>query len=376
MHLNKPKRKRGVILTPTGLTKLQQAKRALELQSNDGDRYTLEDLSALTGLAPSTVMKVLRREEGADKQTLLCLFGAFELELGKEDFVRLSNNIQLNGLGATAGHQDWGEAVDVSVFYGRSQELNQLDQWIVTERCRLVAVLGMGGIGKTTLAVRSAQQIQHQFEFIIWRSLRNAPPFSEFLADLIQFLSNQQETNLPESTGGRILRLLKYLRSSRSLVVIDNAETILGGGESAGYYRSGYEGYGDFFKSLGEVAHQSCLLLTSRETPKEVALLCGSASAVRSLQLMGLQAVEGQEILKQTLPPAAQSETQWRALIEYYSGNPLALKIAATNIKYVFDGNVGEFLDQGTAVFGDIKELLAQQFDRLPELEQEIRPPA
>jgi hypothetical protein len=49
----------------------------------------------------------------------------------------------------------------------------------------------------------------------------------EILAELIQFLCEQQETNLPTNQNGRILRLMKYLRSSRCLLVLDNAESVL-----------------------------------------------------------------------------------------------------------------------------------------------------
>ena len=52
----------------------------------------------------------------------------------------------------------------------------------------------MGGIGKTALAVKIAQQLQEQFEYVIWRSLRNAPPLETLLGELIPFLSAGKET--------------------------------------------------------------------------------------------------------------------------------------------------------------------------------------
>src|SRR5216683_3549260 len=44
---------------------------------------------------------------------------------------------------------DWGDALDVPSFYGREQELAVLTQWVVEERCRVVSIEGMGGIGKS-----------------------------------------------------------------------------------------------------------------------------------------------------------------------------------------------------------------------------------
>jgi len=52
--------------------------------------------------------------------------------------------------------QDWDNAVDASVFYGRGTGLAQLWQWIVTQRGRVVGLLGIGGIGKSTIAVKAA----------------------------------------------------------------------------------------------------------------------------------------------------------------------------------------------------------------------------
>jgi len=270
----------------------------------------------------------------------------------------------------TNRRQDWGEAVDVSVFYGRTDVLSTLTQWIVNQRCRLVAVLGMGGIGKTTLGLRCAEQIQHEFDYIIWRSLLHAPPSKEITAQLIQFLSNEQETDLPESVNRRVTRLIDYLRDSRCLLVLDNIESILKSGDCVGYYREGYEGYGELFRRVGEERHQSCLVLTSREKLGEIATLEGETLPVRSLQMTGLKLAEGQELLKAKGISGAESEQE--KLIECYSGNPLALKIISTSICELFDGNISEFLSQGTTVFNGIRQLLEQQFNRLSSLEKQI----
>src|SRR5919199_637257 len=115
--------------------------------------------------------------------------------------------------------QDWGEAIDVSVFYGRVEELAKLEQWLVRDRCRLVMVFGMGGVGKTAISVKIAERIQEHFDYVIWRSLGNAPPILDLLADLIQFLSQQKETVFPDTIDGRVSQLLRYLRASRCLLV-------------------------------------------------------------------------------------------------------------------------------------------------------------
>ena len=49
---------------------------------------------------------------------------------------------------------DWGDALDVPTFYGREGELALLSRWVIEERCRVVSVLDMGGIGKSALATR------------------------------------------------------------------------------------------------------------------------------------------------------------------------------------------------------------------------------
>lgn len=265
-------------------------------------------------------------------------------------------------------HQDWGEAPDVSIFYGRIQELATLKQWIVKDRCRLVALVGMGGIGKTTMSVRCAKQMQDKFESVVWRSLRNAPPIQELLRDLIQSLSKHQTTHLSADVDDRVSQLIDYLHKHRCLLVLDNVETILRRGELAGQYREEHSGYREFLKRVVEAPHQSCLLLTSLEKPRELAALEGKTLPVRSLQLTGLKE-EAREIFKEK---NLSEVDKWENLIQLYRGNPLALKIVATTIQELFGGNVSEFLKENTIVFGDIGDILDEQFERLSTLEQEI----
>ena len=222
MKLTKQKRKRGLILTPEGLQKLQSAKLTAELNENYGNRYTLEDLSERIGINTATISKVLSREDGVDKRTIELFFQAFNIKLDKDCY---TNSDQ-------SQHQDWGEATSVSIFYGRTEEMAALEQLLLQDRCRLVAVLGMGGIGKSALAIKLTERIKDSFEYIIWRSLREAPPIKNILASLIQFLSDEQETeaSLPENVGERISRLIDYLRQHRCLLILDNVESILQSG--------------------------------------------------------------------------------------------------------------------------------------------------
>ncbi|WP_339383576.1 NACHT and WD40 repeat domain-containing protein [Oculatella sp. LEGE 06141] len=265
--------------------------------------------------------------------------------------------------------QDWGKASRIPAFYGRNQELNLLNEWLLRDSCQLVTILGMGGAGKTSLSVRLAELVQDKFDCIIWRSLRDAPTVNALLSDILQFLSDE-DTELPEDVSKGISQLIGYFKEVRCLVIFDNVDAVLCGGSRAGRYRPGYEDYGKLFSWIGESDHQSCLLLTTREKPKEVAYLEGDALAVRTLRIGGLNEEEGEKILKNK--GLKGSAGDFSVLVKRYTGNPLALKIVATTIQDLFNGYISKFLQQEIIVFGDIRDLLDQQFERLSELEKHL----
>jgi len=268
---------------------------------------------------------------------------------------------------------DWGEKPDTALFFGRTAELATLNQWVQSDQCRLIALLGLGGIGKTSLAAKLANQIYDRFDYVIWRSLREAPPLNEILVRLIQFLSDQQETeiNLPTRLGERIIRLLHYLREHRCLVVLDNLESILQA-ETAGYYRDGYEGYGELIQHIGSTKHQSCLLLTSRECPRELAPLAGDLMPVRLWSVGSIDTEAGREILKNKGLALDEADDQGQELIRRCSGNPQALHLVATAIQREFLGDVDDFLQEQVTAVEDVRSLLDQHLSRLAPLERSV----
>lgn len=275
--------------------------------------------------------------------------------------------------------QDWGEAVDVSVFYGRSRELKQLQDWVV-QGSRLIVLLGMAGVGKTTLSVKLAHSFQDDFEFIIWRSLLSEPPLSVIVNQLIKFLA-PPEIDMDDTVEGSISQLIECIRNARCLIVLDSIDAILTGDTYKGQkdaatlstiqYRPGYEGYGELIRRLGESKHQSCVLLTSREKPQAIAALSGESLPVKALKLMGLNYEDSLSILK-TKGLNNLKEDEVTTLIDWYAGNPLFLKLVATAIQELFDGSVYEFLQQGTVVFGEIRAVLDEQFERLSHIEKQV----
>ncbi|MEG3980162.1 NB-ARC domain-containing protein [Microcoleus sp. T3B2] len=276
------------------------------------------------------------------------------------------------------------------IFYDRTSELTTLKQWILHENTRLLAILGIVGIGKTALAVHLVEQIKQEFDFVIWRSLATSPPLSILQTSIIQFFCRggapvpapnadgvpafgrggaPVPAPSPEegaTTGG--LPLLNYLQKYRCLLILDDVQMVNSSGQLAGIYKPGYEDYGTLFRQVGELSHNSCLILIGSETPREIAALEGKNQPIRSLQLNGLGAAAG-EILREK---GLTEDAKLSELIEQYRGNPLWLKIVATMIQDLFNGSLLEFLSDDTLFLGDLESLLHQPFNRLSESEKQV----
>lgn len=263
---------------------------------------------------------------------------------------------------------DWGEAFDVSTFYGRKTELLQLNDWVLKDRCRLVALLGIGGLGKSTLAVTLMHLVAEQFDVAIFRSLRDAPVCEDLIADILKVIAIDPLTELPASLERRITLLLEQLHTQRCLIVLDNLETLLQEASHDDAYRPGYEGYGRLLQRIGEGVHQSCVILTSREKPIEMGPMEGRRALVRSHYLPGLDDEAASLLL---LEKDLIGDTEARsALINACSGNPLALKMIAETIRELFDSEIAPFLAEKDLLTRGVRSLLMQHYERLTPLQR------
>lgn len=265
---------------------------------------------------------------------------------------------------------NWGDAPDVSTFYGREDELALLSDWLLEQHCRVVSVLGMGGIGKSALAATLMHRVADQFDVVIWRSMRDAPPPESLRNDLLRLLTPGPLTTTVDTHEQQLNLLFEYLRTRRVLLVLDNLESVMDEAEGSGRMSRLFEGYGRLLRRAAETKHRSCILLTSREKPIELAPLEGSRTPVRALHLGQLDADACEALLQEAEVMGSTAERE--RLIERYGGNPLALKIVAPTIADVFGGEIATFLEQGETIFGGMRYLLQEQFVRLSAVEEGI----
>ena len=285
-------------------------------------------------------------------------------------------------------------------FYGRQAELTTLHSWIGQEHSRLVAIMGIGGQGKTALAatlvqeiidtqdsVAEAQRPAHGFTQIVWRSVGGAPSCAETLRGWLQQLGDiqhdaphnaqrdLQREELPSNFDQLISRLFAILQEQRCLLVLDGVEAIMErpGAEDAldkERLRADREAYNTLFRLFFQRRHRSCLLLTSRLRPAALTLLDQRNGAYHALELGGLTAADGAAIF--AAHGIVEEPTIRQQLHQRYAGNPLLLGQAATLIYNLFAGDVAAFLREESFFLGDIGAVHAQQLAQLSPLERQV----
>jgi predicted ATPase/DNA-binding SARP family transcriptional activator len=118
-------------------------------------------------------------------------------------------------------------------FVGRTEERRQIHDRLDRAECRLLTLLGPGGIGKTRLAAQIAHERIDRYRdgvhFVALGGLASASEVVEAIADSIALrFSDRAVTKTQRRT-----ELLRYLQQGQLLLVLDNFEHLLADPSSA-----------------------------------------------------------------------------------------------------------------------------------------------
>ncbi|MBP0016203.1 MAG: AAA family ATPase [Cyanobacteria bacterium SBLK] len=250
---------------------------------------------------------------------------------------------------------------------GREKELNILQNWILEERDRLIAILGFPGIGKTTLSLKLAEQVKPHFDVIIYRNLRLRPSLSELLLDLLDTFAYRATS--PYSITKKISIIINLLQKRKYLLILDDFHHLFASKRLTGSYTTRLEQYCLFFETIATHSHQSCLLLCGREKPEELEQWEGRKNLVRSLELQGSREAAIALFQEKQLT----DEKSWQTLIDHWRGHPLQLQEMAILIQNIFAGDVSQFIEYSSHVSGNnFNAKIQEHLERLSKSEQEV----
>jgi predicted transcriptional regulator len=294
---------------------------------------------------------------------VVCINHNFSLHSQTFNQSNNSREIDINKNQSKSMYHDLTLAPQIIKFYNRETELKTLGDWIFNQNIRLISVLGLSGIGKTTLVKRFIDLNVEQFEIIIWKSLKYPQSLDLLLNDFLH-ICQQEPANTIQA---KLQQLFTILSEKKCLIILDDLQNIFANGELAGKYDIPYQDYQNFFTMLTTTEHHSNIILISQEKCAEMQCLDQQLYPLKSLELLGL---DDSSILDNT---GLNNPDSWSKLIQLYEGNPNYLKNIVNLIKDIYDSEVTDFLVENNLIITQNLQYHFQYiFNRLSPIEQQI----
>jgi predicted ATPase/DNA-binding CsgD family transcriptional regulator len=243
-----------------------------------------------------------------------------------------------------------------TLFIGRSQELAAIQQHL--RETQLLTLTGPGGIGKTRLALKTAQNAVPEYQdgvfFVPLAPIRSPAHIIQTIAEALHFPIATQEEPLHQ--------LLRYLHTRQLLLVVDNFEHLL-----------------DAARIVSQILHSSPevkILATSREKlnlQTETTLTIAGLAFPQQTDARDTQDYDAIALFLQRaakvrpgFDPSPQELAHITHICQIVEGMPLAIELAAAWLYILTVDEISAELTQGL-------DILAAEVRDTPERHRSIR---
>ena len=269
-------------------------------------------------------------------------------------------------------------------FVGRARELARMHRLLSDPDCRLLTIVGPGGVGKTRLALRAAERAYGADVFCdgVWFVPLDATPSPDQLA----FAVSRALGLVIEPTGDPKSQLLEHLRPRTAMLVLDNVEHLIRP-SSVALANRGDEVQDEHhaYSLLLELLHQAPgvkILVTSRERlhcqAEFLFVLEGlpypDAQAVA--HQAGLESLQSFDALRLFTERARRAGAEFAAtpqtllpivrICQLVDGLPLGIELAAASLEHRSCEQVAQAIQEGL-------EVLAAPMHDVPPRQRSIR---
>ena len=322
-------------------------------RQRDSRRLTRQEFADRIGCSVAMLRKIEDGERRPSTQIAELIANSLELSpTERETFVRVArgelsvNRLRIRSKQETSPEVSQPHAVSrirlpllPTPFIGRQHEVEQLSNLLNDPGCRILTLVGPGGIGKTRLAMETASQSQSEFAdgvyFVPLAPVAASRFIVPVIADAISF-SFQGESSLDPKS-----QLFNYLTEKKILLLVDNLEHLLS--DSA---------FCDFFTELIGRAANLKLLLTSRE---HLGIQGEWVFDVHGLPIPEGEEVEGTSV-ELFLQRARRASVSFDARMEDYAaivricrmvdGMPLGIELAAAWVRTLSCDEIGHEIER------------------------------
>jgi DNA replication protein DnaC/DNA-directed RNA polymerase specialized sigma24 family protein len=286
------------------------------------ERYTISKISCL----PNSVLQINNNA---------CL-NTINLDNGKNQNIVQEDKIKYKR------NYDLRELPQASSFYGRNQELSQLQEWITQKNNNLILIYGIKGIGKTSLIIEIMNTIKNNFDYIGYYSLKINPCLEYIENKICKLFSSCEEQELLneitlENSAEKLTKIMDLLNEKRCLIIFDDLQYLFNQENE-----QVIQEFSLFFEQVGQLQHQSCLVLLSSINLRNIADLSLTYSSIKLLQLTDLAPLAAKQLLQEI---GINDDGHIEKLIQRYQAHPLWLKQVVNMIMNLLNGDPSIILD-------------------------------